>query len=73
MEGDSMKEQTKVLVSVAEASEALSLSERSVREYAYRKILKSVTAGRRLLIPQTELQRVAKEGLPSLRARASES
>lgn len=55
---------TTSLLSTKEFSKRTSLSEWTVRYYAKRGSLKSARVGRRVLIPDSEINRIASEGLP---------
>jgi len=56
----------KALLSCDELAEQLSVSHWTIRSWISRGTIRSVKIGRRRLIPQGELQRIAREGLPSL-------
>ncbi len=52
-----------LLLGVKDAAKTLGISPFTVRSWIYRGSLKTVNIGSRVLIPATELQRVAEHGL----------
>ena len=54
-----------ITVSIDKAAELLGLSKHTVRKYEREDRIKSVRVGSRVLIPFTEIERIAKEGLRS--------
>ena len=56
------------LLNLNEAAQALRVSPWSLRAWAKRGEVKVVRLGRRVLIPREEIERIVREGLPSLRA-----
>ena len=59
-------QEAKLLWDVKEAGSALGLSPWTIRAHLKRGAIKPVRVGRRVLIPQKEIERLASEGLPSL-------
>jgi len=55
------------LISINEAGRRLSLSPWTIRAHVRKGSIKSIHCGRRVLIPASELSRIQRGGLPSLR------
>ena len=60
------------LLSIEDAAKALCLSPWTVRAHLKRGAIKPIRFGRRVLISRAEIERLATEGLPSLRSKASQ-
>lgn len=52
-------------VSIPEAAHLLNLSPHTIGSYVRRGIIRPVRFGRRVTIPMTEIERLAREGVPS--------
>jgi predicted site-specific integrase-resolvase len=52
--------------SLDSAAERLDISIHTLRKHQYRGSLRTVKVGRRIMVPEVELQRVSESGLPSL-------
>jgi len=61
------------LFSIGDAAEKLAISAWTIRAHLKRGAIKPVRVGRRVLIPQKEIDRLANEGLPSLSQAATQS
>lgn len=55
------------LVSIVEAAKELSISPWTIRAHLKGGTITPVRCGRRVLIPRNEVDRIAREGLPSLK------
>ena len=66
MEDQSKRRETKRLYSLDEAAEALGLSPWTLRAHKKKGSLRTVSAGRRVLVSSETIDLISREGLPSL-------
>ena len=56
----------RLAVSIKEAGPAVGLSKYTIRDYLRRGVIRGTRCGRRWIIPISELERLAREGVPSI-------
>jgi predicted site-specific integrase-resolvase len=66
---ESQQQPNKKLHSLDSAAERLDISVHTLRKHQYRGSLHTVKVGRRIMVPDVELQRISERGLPSLAAK----